>query len=30
VPHGLLEAGFTMLGVCGVATAHLLNGRAHS
>lgn len=30
VPHGLLEAGLTMLGVCGVATAHLLNGRAHS
>lgn len=29
VPHGLLEAGFTMCGVAAVAVAHFLNRRAH-
>lgn len=30
VPHGALEAGFTTIGVAGVAIAHLLNRRAHA
>lgn len=29
VPHGPLEAGYTMLGVAFVAVAHFLNRRAH-
>jgi len=28
VPHGFVEAGFTMAGVAAVATAHFLNRRA--
>jgi hypothetical protein len=30
VPHGVIEAGFTMLGVAFVAVAHFLNRRAHA
>ncbi len=30
VPHGLVEAGYTTLGVGCVAIAHLLNRRAHA
>ena len=30
VPHGFLEAGFTMAGVGAVAVAHFLNRRAHA
>lgn len=30
VPHGLIEAGFTMVGVAAVAVAHFLNRRAHA
>lgn len=30
VPHGIYEAGFTVVGVLCVATAHMLNRRAHA
>lgn len=30
VPHGMVEAGFTMVGVAAVAVAHFLNRRAHA
>jgi hypothetical protein len=30
VPHGIIEAVFTMAGVAAVAGAHFLNRRAHA
>jgi len=30
VPHGVIEAGYTMIGVACVAVAHQLNRRAHA